>query len=47
MVECKHIWHVTKWVIPEDIAAKRECLLCKKKQTIKYLGGSMLRWEDE
>ena len=45
-VECKHLW-ITERKIPEDIESKRECLLCKKKQTIGYLGGSMWRWEDE
>lgn len=43
--ECKHLW-ITAWVT-KDIAYKRECLLCKKKQTIDYLGGSMWRWVND
>jgi len=47
VAECPHIWHYTDWVIPREIASKRECLLCKKKQNIDYLGGSMWRYRDE
>ena len=46
MAECKHIW-ITGWKIPTYYESKRECLLCKKKQKMGYLGGSMWKWKDE
>jgi hypothetical protein len=48
--DCRHKWVVTEWIGNNENYERpkqRYCEKCGKKQSISYLAGDILQWEDE